>query len=138
MKALKWLAILLVAYVGVVVLFESLLGVIQPANESTLVITTSDADGSHDRVVSRLESEGRLYVAANHWPRAWFERAIENPDVRATIGDETRAYRASLVTGAEHARVDSEHALPFAFRVLTGFPPRKLMRLDPAEGGAAD
>ena len=53
-------------YVGLVVAFESLIGIIQPANDSTLVITTFDADGtSHDRVLSRLESEGRLYVAAN-------------------------------------------------------------------------
>ncbi len=131
MKALKWIVISLVAYAGIVVLFESLIGVIQPANESTLVITTTDAEGTHDRVVSRLESDGKLYVAANHWPRAWFERALSAPAVQATIGEEARDYTATPVEGAEYDRVNGEHSLPFVFRVLTGFPPRLLLRLDP-------
>jgi hypothetical protein len=33
--------------------------------------------------------------------------------------------------GAEHERINADHALPLGFRVLTGFPPRYLMRLDP-------
>jgi hypothetical protein len=131
MKALKWIVILLVAYAGIVVAFESLIGFFQPADASTLVITTSDGDGAHDRVVSRLESEGALYVAANHWPRAWHARAIANPDVDATVADETRPYRAVPLSGDEHDRIAREHALPFVFRVLTGFPARRFLRLDP-------
>jgi len=131
MKAAKWIAILLAAYVGVVVAFESLIGFFQPADESTLVITTTDGDGAHDRVVSRLESDGKLYVAANHWPRAWYERAIADPEVDATVADETRGYRAVPVTGDEHDRIGRQHGLPFVFRVLTGFPPRRFLRLDP-------
>jgi len=132
MKAVKILLITAIAYVGVVVAFESLIGFFQPEADGTVVITTTDGDGaSHDRVVSRLESEGQLYVAANHWPRAWFDRALDHPDVRATIDGETAAYRAVLATGAERDRVDAEHSLPFFFRVLTGFPPRHIVRLDP-------
>jgi hypothetical protein len=131
MKAFKWVVILWVAYVGIVVVFESLIGVIQPADESTLVITTTDAEGAHDRVLSRLESDGKIYVAANHWPRAWYERALSTPEVQATIGAETRSYTATPVEGAEYDRVDAEHSLPFLLRVLTGFPPRPLLRLDP-------
>jgi len=131
MRAFKWIVILLVAYVGIVVAFESLIGFFQPANESTLVITTTDADGTHDRVLSRLESDGKVYVAANHWPRAWYERALSTPEVQATIGEETRNYTATPVEGAEYDRVDGEHSLPFVFRILTGFPPRPLLRLDP-------
>jgi hypothetical protein len=132
MKALKVLMIVLVAYAGVVVAFESLIGWFQPSSEATLVITTFDEDGArHDRVVSRLESDGHLYVAANHWPRAWYHRALENPDVRATVDGEERAYRAVPVDGAERARVEGEHGLPFVFRILTGFPPREIVRLDP-------
>jgi hypothetical protein len=132
MKAIKIVVILFVVYVGVVVAFESLLGVFQPRPESTLLITTFDDDGTpHDRVVSRLESDGHLYVAANHWPRAWYERALEHPDVQATIGGERRDYTAVPVTGAEAARVDREHPLPLPFRILTGFPPRRFVRLDP-------
>lgn len=132
MKAVKIIAIVAVVYLGIVVAFESLIGYFQPTAGSTLVITTLEADGaSHDRVVSRLESGGQLYVAANHWPRAWYERALANPDVFATIDGQKAAYRAVPVTGDEHARVDGDNGLPFVFRVLTGFPPRYFLRLEP-------
>jgi F420H(2)-dependent quinone reductase len=136
MKALKIVAIVLLVYVGIVVAFESSIGYLQPTSDSTLVITTFDGDGTpHDRVVSRLESDGHLYVAANHWPRAWYRRALENPDVQATVNGEKGDYRAVPVTGAEHERVDGENSLPAAFRILTGFPPRYFVRLDPRTGG---
>ncbi|MBW2415434.1 MAG: nitroreductase family deazaflavin-dependent oxidoreductase [Deltaproteobacteria bacterium] len=131
MTALKIAAIVILVYVGIVVVFESLIGYVQPASESTLVITTFDADGTaHDRVVSRLSSDGRLYVAANHWPRAWYKRALENPEVRVSLDGQTNDYRAVPVDGAEHERVDSDNSLPFFFRILTGFPPRYFVRLD--------
>jgi hypothetical protein len=132
MKVLKWIAIAIVVYVGIVALFESLIGYFQPANESTLVITTTDEGGeAGDRVVSRLESGGKLYVAANHWPRAWYEQALQNPNVAADVSGAKGLYVAVPVTGAEHDRVNEEHALPIPFRILTGFPPRYLLRLDP-------
>jgi hypothetical protein len=110
MPALKIIAIAALVYVAIVVAFESSLGVLQPTAGSTLVITTFDKDGTpHERVVSRLESDGHLYVAANHWPRAWYHRALQNPEVQATVDGEKHAYRAVAVTGAEHDRVESEH-----------------------------
>lgn len=131
---MKTALIVFSAYVGLVVSFESLLGVLQPTSESTLLLTTFDADGTaHDRVVSRLESDGRLYVAANHWPRAWYERALENPKVAVTIDGETRPYRAVPVNDAERDRVDAEHSLNPVFRFVTGFPPRRFLRLEPLE-----
>jgi hypothetical protein len=132
MKALKIVAIVALVYLGIVVGFESLIGYFQPAGGSTLVITTFDVDGTpHDRVVSRLESEGQLYVAANHWPRAWYNRALENPEVRVTLDGEEADYRAVSVTSVEHDRVDSKNSLGVVFRILTGFPPRYFVRLDP-------
>jgi hypothetical protein len=132
MKALKILAIVLVVYVAIVAAFESLIGYMQPTQGTTLVISTFDPDGTkHDRVVARLEADGKLYVAANHWPRAWYRRALANPEVRATIGGETHDYRAVPVTGEEHDRVESQNKLPVFFRILTGFPPRYFVRLDP-------
>ena len=131
MKALKIIVIVVLVYVGIVVAFESLIGYFQPDGESTLVITTFDGDGvSHDRVVSRLESDGQLYVAANHWPRAWYNRALENPEVEVTLDAEKGDYRAIPVEGAEHDQVDRENSLPVVFRILTGFPPRYFVRLD--------
>jgi hypothetical protein len=132
MKAVKYAVIALIAYAALVAGFESLIGFAQPSGGSTLVITTFDASGTpHDRVVSRLDSDGKLYVATNHWPRAWYRRALENPAVQATIDGAKGDYTAVPVTGAEHDRVDAEHHLGLGFRFLTGFPPRHFFRLDP-------
>jgi hypothetical protein len=133
MKAVRIIAIVVLVYVGIVVAFESMIGYFQPASGATIVITTIDGDGeAHDRVVSRLQSSEQLYVAANHWPRAWYERALENPAVRATFEGDEGDYRAVPVEGAEHERVGRDNPLPFFFRILTGFPPRTFLRLDPS------
>ena len=132
MKAVKWIATILVAYVGLVVAFESMIGILQPQAGETLVITTTNADGEqNDRVLAHLESDGKTYVAANHWPRAWYNAALANPEVEVTIDGERSKRTAVLLTGADHERVNAEHALPLPFRFITGFPPRYLLRLDP-------
>jgi hypothetical protein len=131
MKLVKYVAIAFLVYVGIVVAFESMIGYFQPAGGSTLVITTFTPDGTaHDRVVSKLASEGKLYVAANHWPRAWYRRALENPDVQATMDGVKGDYKAVPVSGAEHDAVNDANKLPIFFRFLTGFPPRYFVRLD--------
>jgi len=131
-KVLKIVAIAVAAYVGIVVAFESLIGYFQPTAGSTLVITTLDEGGTaHDRVVSRLTSDGHLYVAANHWPRAWYRRALANPKVQVTLDGSKGNYTAVPVSGAEHDRVEAENRLGMVFRILTGFPPRTFVRLEP-------
>lgn len=129
----KTLAIAALVYVAVVAVFETVLGALQPTPGSTLVITTFDGGAARDRVLTRLESDGKLYVAANHWPRAWYRRALANPEVRATIDGTTAAYRAVPVTGPEHDRIAAEHPLPLPFRIVTGFPPRYFVRLEPRD-----
>ncbi|HTO06820.1 MAG TPA: nitroreductase/quinone reductase family protein [Myxococcota bacterium] len=141
MRALKIVLALAVSYVALVVGFESLLGWVQPASGATIVITTVDPDGrTHERVVARLDSDGKLYVAANHWPRSWYRRALENPAVQVASGGEHHGYRAVPVSGEEAERVDSQHPRPLLFKFVTGFPPRLIMRLDPTDpaqdGGA--
>ena len=132
MKALKITAIAVVAYLGIVVAFEASFGYFQPAVGSAIVITTFDGDGSsHDRAVTPVRSGGQLYVAANHWPRKWYARALGNPDVQITLDGDKGDYRAVPVTGAEHDRVNGEKALPLIFRFLSGFAPRYFIRLDP-------
>jgi hypothetical protein len=132
MKYGKRFAIALCVYIGIVVAFESLIGVIQPEGDDTLVITTKDTKGNaNDRVLARLQNGGQLYVAANHWPRAWYQQALENPKVEATIAGEKKAYLAVPVTGAEHDRMGVDHDNGVIFRILTGFPPRYFLRLDP-------
>jgi hypothetical protein len=133
MRALRWVAVILVVYVALVVVFESGIGYFQPGEERSLVLTTFDEeDGTGSaRVLAPIESEGQLFVAANHWPRAWYNRALENPDVEVKMGGEEGGYRAAEVTDEELARLQREHGLPVVVRVLTGFPPRRFLRLDP-------
>lgn len=135
-KIVKRVAIAFAAYVGIVVLFESLIGYFQPEQGNTVVITTTAADGSpHERVLSLLESDGRLYVAANHWPRAWYKNALAHPDVQLTMDGEQGDYRAIPVTDNERERLSEEYAASLIIRFLTGFPPRRFLRLDPANEG---
>jgi hypothetical protein len=81
--------------------------------------------------VSSLESDGQLYVATNHWIRSWYNRALENPTVQMTLDGEKGDYRAVPVTGMEHDRVDAENGIGLILRILTGFPPRYFVRLEP-------
>jgi hypothetical protein len=135
----KRIVIAICVYVGIVIAFESMLGFFQPSPDSTIVITTQDAGGGmNDRVLSRLDTGGQIYVAANHWPRGWYKQALANPNVNVTIEGETAAYTAVPVTGAEHDRVEGEHSAPIPFRVLTGFPPRYFIRLDARDAAAPD
>jgi hypothetical protein len=130
--ALKVLAVLVVIYVGIVVAFESWLGYSQPTSQISLVITTTGSDGSpHPRVVNRIESDGHLYVAVNHWPRTWYYQALENPEVDVTVDGETMPYTVVPVEGAEEEAVNNARPLGLVFRILTGFPPRRIVRLDP-------
>lgn len=132
MKAAKRIVIAIVVYVGIVVAFESMIGVFQPESENTLVITTTDEDGNaNDRVLAAVESKGQLFVSANHWPRAWYHEALENPNVQVTVEGNKASYLAVPATDEEHARVNAENPHGITFRILTGFPPRYFLRLDP-------
>ena len=132
MKAVKILGVLVLVYVAIVAIFESLLGYFQPEAGDTVVITTFDADGEgRSRVLSGLDSGERFYVAVNHWPRAWYRRALANPAVQITRNGETRDLVAVPVTGEELDRVRAEHPIPVGVRALMGFAPRRFLRLDP-------
>jgi len=132
MKFVKILAVLVLTYIGIVIAFEAWLGYYQPKSDSTLIITTTDADGSgYNRVLARLETDNKVYVAVNHWPRAWYYRVLDQPDVKVTFNQATNEAVAVPVIGAEFEQVNGQYALSTAFRILTGFPPRRLLRLDP-------
>ena len=81
--------------------------------------------------MSRLDNNGQIYVAANHWPRAWYNQALENPNVQVTLDGEQGAYLAVPASAEEHERVEGENRHGMVFRILTGFPPRYFVRLDP-------
>jgi len=133
MKALKIVAVLIVIYAGIVILFESLLGYFQPETQSTLIITTTDEAGiSNNRVLAQLASNDQIYVSANHWPRAWYNQVLNNPDVQVAIDGKQSLYLAIAVTDqTEHDRVNLDNKHGIGFRILTGFAPRYFIRLEP-------
>ena len=131
MKILKIISIsLVVLYIGLVVLFESWLGYSQPSNQNTLVITTFDNQEAKQRVLSAVNNDGKLYVSANHWPRAWYRQALSNPNVEVYYKGEMNSYLAVPVEVKQHDKLKEEHAHSLTFRILTGFPPRYFLRLD--------
>ena len=133
MKILKIVSVTLIVYAGIVALFESFLGFSQPFDENNhIVITTFNSNQiGKERVVSLLESGNKIYVAANHWPRAWYRQALLNPSVEVTYKGEKKLYLAVPVQGKEHEKVNSDNAHTLTFRILTGFPPRYFLRLEP-------
>ncbi len=141
MKALQRIARVALAYVALVVAFEAFVGVMGrqhaargvAADDWALALTTTGPDGERrDAVVAGVEIDGRLYVAANHWPRAWYGRALAHPEVEVTRGGQAALpFRAVPIAGDERDRVAAAYDLPLFIRVLTGFPPRRFLRLDP-------
>jgi len=121
---------IVVFYISLVILFETLLGVIQPENIGTMVLTSFEDGERVERVLSRLGKDGEVFVAVNHWPRAWARRIQRNPDVQITIEGETQNYNAVKLEGAEHEQAAIDFTVPLAFKFLTGFPPRYFFRFD--------
>lgn len=135
-RALKIILILAGVYVGIVVVFESLLGYYQPKGDDNLVITVTEDDGSKSqRVLSLFQSQGELYLAANHWPRAWFRQVQKQPNVHLEFGgeraDRSGHYVAIPISDADHDRVLNDNRIPFVGRFLMGFPPREFLRIEP-------
>ena len=132
MKIFKITLLLIFIYVLTVAAFETWLAYSQPSGQTTLVIITTNNDGEkHERVLSRIDDNGKIYVSANHWPRQWYKQARAHPEVTVRLADENLGFRAVPVVGGEHDRLQREHKHSLGFRILTGFPPRYFLRLDP-------
>lgn len=124
------LCVLAIAHTGCMTAFAAF----QPENigGTTLVITTTGADGeTYDRVLSPIDDDGQLVVSANHWPRAWYRRALANPDVRVTREGHVTDYRAVPVSEAERERLLDDSGFPLVAYLFTGFAPRQFLRLEP-------
>ena len=131
MKLVKIISIVFIVYVALVATFESLLGYYQPSSPSSVIIITSDDDGKkYRRVLSRLDSNGQLYVARNHWPRAWHRRALNNPEVEVVVDGAKANYVAVPVSKVERRQLSEAHSRGLVFQFMTGFPPRYFIRLD--------
>jgi len=136
-KAARWSIVAIIAllliYVGYVAYFEAQLAYRQPQGSTSLVIATFDNGDRHERVLRLEQIDGNNYIAANHWPRAWYRQSLRNPDVEVRMPgtEEFAAYTAVPLEGAELERISDIYSFGFNFRFQTGFPPRRFLRLDP-------
>ena len=137
-KIVKWssigVGVLLLGYVGSIVWFEARLGYNQPQGSTSLVIATLSGDNDrHERVLRLEQIDGRNYIAANHWPRAWYNQALANPNVEVKLPgeDSFENYLAVPLEGSEEEHIREVYSFGFEFRFRTGFPPRYFLRLDP-------
>jgi hypothetical protein len=123
--------LILVGYIAMVAYFEARLGYLQPAGGSSIAIATFNDKGErHERVVRLTKIDGNNYIAAQHWPRAWYYQALERPDIEVKMSNDFQAYTAVPLSGNELERVKHIYRMSLGFRFRTGFPPRKFMRLD--------
>jgi hypothetical protein len=136
-KPTKWgligLGVLFLVYIAWVVEFEMSLGMNQPQGRTSIVIATfNDNNERHERVLSLREAEGRNYIAANHWPRAWYRQALDNPNVEVKMPgeDDFAPFLAVPLEGVEDALLREEYSLSFRSRAQMGFPLRYFLRLD--------
>ncbi len=136
-KLSKWailaIAGLFLTYVGYVVYAEARLGYLQPQGGSSIVIATFDDGDRHERVVRLTKIDGKNYIAAQHWPRAWYRQALRNPEIEVKMEDTFEPYLAVPLAGDELAMVEATYTMGFNFRFRTGFPPRRFLRLDPKQ-----
>ena len=144
MKPIKYLFVLLLlallGWAGYVTWFEAWLGYAQPMRETSIELATfGEAGDRRERVLSPREVDGNIYIAVNHWPRGWYTRALAIPEVEVRLpGSDTFApFTAIPLEGAELERVEEAYPVPLNFKIRTGFPPRRFMRLDPRPPAAA-
>ena len=124
---------LFLVYVGSIVWFEARLGYNQPKGNTSLVIATFSDDSERYERVLRLEKiDGRNYIAANHWPHAWYNQVINNPNVEVKLpgAGSFENYLAVPLKGNGEEHVRRVYSFGLEFRFRTSFPPRYFLRLD--------
>jgi hypothetical protein len=135
MKILRVLAIVLAVYVGLALVFDSLVGFFQPGND---VLRVFDAEGKpYDRVLSVIEDGDQLWVVSGHHFRGWYHRVKANPDVELIRSGVSKPYRAVVLDDPETKAhvigvMKGRRALGYyVSRALLLFAPVKPVRLDP-------
>ena len=87
---------------------------------------------THQRWLTFLRNHRDLIAGMDFAPRAWYRRALANPNVSVTRGGKTTDYRAVPVSEQERERLLDEPGFPLLAYVFTGFAPRQFLRLDPS------
>ena len=104
----------------------------QPKVGDVIVLTVTNEDGTpYERVVTPIDDDGTLHVSVNHWPRRWYRRVLERPELQVTRNGETRDYLAVRLEGEEKEAFLERHPRSFLLDVGMAFAPREILRFDP-------
>ncbi len=139
MKVIRWLAIVLGAYVILALVLDGMIAIFQPMAGTVGVLRTFDEQGRpHETVLSLLDDGGTLWVESGHHFRGWYHRLRRNPNVELVRDGKTQAYRAvPLDTPEAEQRVielmkESNGSVGYYLsRTMLLFAKIKPVRLDP-------
>jgi hypothetical protein len=145
-KAVRILAIVFACYVGLGLLFDSVIGSVQPQFDGTVVLRTFEPGGGEpkDTVLSLLNDNGQLWVESGHWFRGWYRRVQANPEVELTLDGQTAPYRAIADESpetVEHVTNLMKRANGGAYyvaRTMLLWAPIKPVRLEPKAVASAE
>ena len=142
MRVMKFAAMIVGAYVLLVLAINGIAGVVQPelgAGSGEGVLRTFSEDGEvYERRLAVVDDAGVLWLASVQHFRRWYHRAVANPDVELVRDGEVRPYRAVPVdtpaTRAHLTELLRSRAGSARFAVMRAvwlFASIKPLRLDP-------
>ena len=134
MTILEVLALVVVAYLVLLLLLEAVVWKTQPDMESGVTLIVSRGDGVFTRRLYGFDYQDRLYVSSNHWFRQWYHAVLRNPDIDVEHAGEVKPYTAVPIDGEERAEIAREYKMGLVLRLMCGFAPRRFLRLDPRGG----
>ncbi len=132
MKIVKVLSVLIAVYIGAIAAMGGFVAYFQPQMPGVLMLTTTDEEGkAYNRLLGRFEVDGVRYLAVNSWPRRWYELALANPNVEITVDGQRTQFTAVRIDSIERQHMLEKYPTPLWMKILSGFPPRQFLRLDP-------
>ncbi len=138
MVLLEYILWLVVGYILLVLMIETVVWRFQPPMEGALTLIVNPGEESQiERRLDSFEYGSTLYVSSNHWFRSWYRAVLANPDVEVVRDGSTRRYRAEAVPAHEHKDLLSNYKMGFVLRLLCGFAPSKFIRLTPTASTGA-
>ena len=140
-KILITLSVLDGLYLILAVGFGLTVGYLQPQREETVVLITTDSNGTkYERVLTpRQDESGQLWLVSGQWSRSWYRRALEYPEIELRRGSEVSAYRAMPGDDGDVARLRALYTKGmsptevFFGRAMFLFAPAKVLKLEPID-----
>ena len=131
MAIFEILVVVFVVYVTLLLLLEFVAWKLQPDMEDCVVLHFLKADKPDSRKLYGFDHKNKLYVSSNHWFRQWYNAVLENPTINVERDGGRESYTAISVEGDELAEISRAYKLGFIIRLMSGFAPRRFLRLDP-------